>query len=240
MIDARFSLPHAITPYYRIINNDPDPFWYYNNDIKTNVTPYQFFVLTTRLRHVVDLKLDILFYTYRYEDKMKYTLELDDGDQILTMSKLDAKKYQYLIDDIIKIHPNHCTLFYFEQPIVFNKIINKQWLFTILPYLLRLIDEAYQPLLYNNQILVNLINIDDYLSLHMDLQKQMINHMYDLYQQGVVVANAIDDHQVINDYRLVPLYQDINNKKTQLYIAHWTDDTIKNKTEFLLTKLRHQ
>lgn len=236
LIDPIFETMPLITPYYKQILNDPD--W---TDIhyKSNASKYKFFILTTRLRYDVPLEYDINYKSYRYNNVMKYIVDLG--------FKAD-KRYQLLINDIIKTHPNHCMFFDMRQSFI-NQSHTKQlpsyWVKSIIPYCYHhLIDEQYDPILYQNQILINIdpdleykdydISMVDgyyynYNMVYDKLQDLIIDKLYDMYDQGVVVAHPIYNKNIIDNYNMIELYP----------MLYYTNQYIPNKTEFLIKTLKN-
>lgn len=235
-IDPRFSKPHVITPYLRVIAfDDTQPFWV--DGLENNYTHYDFFILTTRLRHVITEGF-IEFYFYQWETVMKAILEIEKDGVLMESTPHRAHQLQRQVDQILERFPRHCCLFYVQQPFYHNKILNKTWLVTILPYMLHLIDKKYNPIMYDNQILVNLNNTNDYFNyqqIHANLQALIINEAYNLYTRGAVILNKSLQQSFIDQYGLTPW---MNGKdETQVYIAK--DLMVDgNKTEYLLLQLR--
>lgn len=240
-IDPIFETNPLLTPYYRKINHSKDTYWYLNVNFQTNASPYKFFVMTTRLRYHVPLIYDIDYKTYQYNNMMKYVVDLDT---FIPDSKL---KYQNLINDIVSKNPNHCMFIHMNQSFIiekYNKPLPNNWVISVLPYCYKnLIGLEYDPILNNNEILIN-INPDgkyndqrisdiedyfiDYNHVYDKLQNIVLEQLYIMYHNGVVVADMNHDYDIINQYKLYPLTEN-------LYI---TDMYIENKSEFLMNALK--
>jgi hypothetical protein len=247
IIDPIFSSNPLITPYYKEIT-PLAPDWYLNIGYQSNVSDYQLFTLTTRLRYEVPMKEEIIYKLYKYNDIMKYVVDIgDDGD------KNNKKHYQQLINDIVTVNPNHCMFLHMNQQFISGQLkpLPNDWVRSIIPYCYyHLIDPQYDPILENNQILIN-INPDnyyndpsinsnkvedyyiDYNQVYDKLQDIVINKLYNFYNHGVVVAHSKYNSLLIEKYNLVPLYNDFN--EIGLY---YTDIYIPNKTEYLINKLK--
>lgn len=240
-IDPIFETNPLLTPYYRKINQSKDTYWYIDINFKTNATPYHFFVLTTRLRYHVPLEYEIDYKTYQYNNVMKYIVDVPYD-----------KKYQDIINDIILNHHDHCMFLHMDQSFInknHNKPLPNHWVISVLPYCYhQLIDEQYDPILKNNYILIN-INPDnkykddqisivddyfiDYNKVYNKLQDIVIDKLYNMYINGSVVASGKYDVNVINKYKMFPVYN--TNTDVQLYM---TDLYIPNKSEFLMYQLK--
>ena len=219
-IDEIFRAPHIKTPYHRmIIKNTNIGFWWENQQL--NYIPYNFFVIKTRLRSQVPLIYDIDFASYQYKDKMIFVVVLRTAEGIVKLSRQEADQYQKLVDDFVKYE--HCEL-----------IINykyEKWYNEVLPFIE--LDEQYQPMIIDHQLLINLhpdrVYQDDtikgsevtnyyydYLDVYLQLQQQLINKLDEMYAKGVIVADAIKDKDLIDEWQLVK-YDFFNIDQIGLY-----------------------
>lgn len=254
-MDVIVNSDYVLTPYYDgIITDTTRPFWYEYQF--NNYTPYDFFVLKTRLTYDVPQGYNIHFDSFRYEGQMRYCVLLSNGYTIVPINKEQTAYYQNSVDQIILNHPHHCTLVQMNQPFVttnHDQSLPQRWVKTILPYCYKqLIKEQYQPILFNNQLLINIDptrvyddtdiknNVDDYYkdynAVYDVLQTNLINNLFNLYQQGIIVLNKDLDDDFINHWQLKPYYNTGN--QTQIYVARWTNKDIKDKTAFLENQLR--
>ena len=243
-IDPIFDTNPLLTPYYRKINHSKDTYWYIDVKFGTNATPYQFFVLTTRLRYHVPLKYEIDYKTYQYNNIMKYVVDFGDFSPMAT-----TKNYQPIINNIINTYHEHCMFLHMNQSFImknFNKPLPNHWVISVLPYCYKdLISLLYDPILNKNEILINinpnykfnderLNDIEDYYidynKVYDNLQDIVIEELYKMYNKGVVVADPIYDNDVINEYQLYVYNNNINLYMTDMYI--------ENKTEFLIHALK--
>ena len=250
---------YVLTPYYRdIIEVTSNPFWYEKQS--QNYIPYNFYVITTRLRPNVPSTYYIDYASYKLNGKMQFAVQFMDGINVVQLTNDDANKYQKLVDDIIVTYPDHCTLFYKDQIFISTSQyipLPNQWVNSILPYCYNhLLDQQYDPLYMNDQVLINIsptrsyydINIDDhtttnyyyeYDKVFFNLQELFINTLYDIYKQGAIVLNPSLDKTFIEKWSLIPLYNNTNQaNETQIYIATWRDERFApNITEFLSDRL---
>lgn len=170
----------VVTPYYKNAIMDRDPFWY--EHLSSNVTPYQLFVLKTRLIMYIDPNYDITFNSYRNKDKAQYILEADNlSDSYPTLTDHETKKYQKLINKILNCYPNHCALIHINQDFlsnIFTQYIDKNFIITNLPKYYKMIDKKYNPILLPNQLIVDLSFDIDYTNTFNQLQNDLINYIY--------------------------------------------------------------
>ena len=246
---------YILTPYYDGIIKDTSRAFWYEYQTK-NYIPYDFFVLKTRLTYYVDKGLNIHFDSFRYEGQMLYCVLLSNGVTIVPIDFTKSNYYQNIVNTIMIDYPRHCTLLHMNQTFLTNnffKPLSNRWVTTVLPYCYQhFIDNMYQPILYNNQLLINidptqhlndaLINVNDVDDYYKDfnnvydvLQTKIINDLYQLYKKGVIVLNQDLDNHFIQDLKLKPLYHD---GETQIYVANWTDENVIDKTAFLEEQLR--
>lgn len=233
-----------LTPYYNeIIKDTNTPFWYTN--VKKNYEPYQFFVLRTRLISAVPKSIQINIDSNQYEDKMRYNITLSNSNNILPLSKVEADVYQGIVNDILINYPSHCLFLYKEQVYKtskYNKPLSNDWVTKILPYCYdKLIDKQYNPILYNDSIIINInpkntyndltINTDhvenyyyDYNDVHYKLQEHVINKLYEIYLQGGMVLNKDLNYEMIDNWHLIPLYNTYNS--VQIYVPNWKNEII--------------
>jgi hypothetical protein len=225
---------HIVTPYYdEIIQDTNVPFWYLNQ--KHHHIPYQFFVLKTRLKPFVPDHYYIGFDHHRYFGAMHYTVVFSNNGAMVPLTQLEADKYQNIVNTIIKEYPTYCTIIYYKQPLIstkYNTLIPPRWVTSVLPYVYKLIDNA---ILVNGQIMVELDANDAYNITYKNIQNKFIDTMFDMYFRGTVVASATRDADVIEQWRLKPLYNTDND--VQLYTASWVDDRVSNASDFLMEQL---
>ena len=217
-----------ITPYYdHIIKNTNEPFWYEFQS--KNHTPYDFFVLKTRLTPYISKYQNIGFDSHRYEGQMRYFVNIADANIVIPLSKEQASQYQYIVNHIISNYPQHCTLLYDNQTFLtslFNKPLSNQFVQSILPYCYQhFIDDQYEPILYDHQLLIT-IQDENYNHIYNELQNQLINELYKLYKMGTIALNPTEHQQFISDWQLIPLYNNI-------YTTTWTNSYINDLTQFL-------
>jgi len=218
-----FDTNPLLTPYYREIADTSNSYWYLDPTYKSNTTAYHFFVLTTRLRYEIPLEYEINYKSYRYNNLMKYIIDI----------KNDNNLYQSKIDDIVNNNPNHCMFLHMNQSFITGKHakpLPKNWVISVLPYCYKhFIDEQYEPILDKNQILIN-INPDhayddtnvntrhidnysmDYIEVYNKLQDLVIEKLYHMYENGIIVAHGVYDKNKIKNY--YPIY---NTTEPQLY-----------------------
>lgn len=130
-IDAIFNEPHIKTPYYFKIITDTDTANWWDNQ-ETNYIPYNFFCITTRLRSYVNEDYEINYASYQYKDKMIWLVQFHTINNIVSLTKKEAAKYQKLINEFVK--SDHCELGR-------NNIV---------------LDKQYDPIISNNKLLINL------------------------------------------------------------------------------------
>lgn len=225
-IDPVFHLPHISTPYeMEIITETNVGFWWENQVL--NYIPYDFFVLKTRLRSYVPEEYDIDFYSYQYKDIMVFTVVFTNPDGKVQITQAQADYYQDLVDYFVQYE--HC-----EMILDTNHLA---WQNTILPYIK--IDEQYEPIVVNNKLLINL-HPDrfyhdetikgyevgqyyyDYLDVYLQLQKQILDQINNMYEKGTVVADPVIDRDVIEKYQLIKM--DMDKEGLQLYTTTNTYD----------------
>ncbi len=217
-IDPIFKLPHIKTPYQmKIITNVTEGFWWENQ--KLNYIPYDFFVLKTRLRSVVPMSYDINFSSYQYETVMIFLVEFDTAYEKVKLTLEEADHYQQLVNDYVKY--NHCELILSFKDLV--------WQNSVLPF--TKIDKQYDPIFINDKLLINIHPHNtyqddtikgsevsqyylDYQDVYLQLQDQIHKKLKKMYHH-VVVANAIVDKEVIDEWELIPISDVINGN--QLY-----------------------
>ena len=222
-IDDIFNHPHIETPYQMlIIRNTNVGFWWENQ--KINYIPYDFFVLKTRLRPFVPITYDIDFASYQYKDRMIWLVEFHSTSKV-KLSQNDANQYQDLVDEFVK--EEHCELILDYK---------HDWYLSILPFLE--IDQQYDPMI-TNKILINLHSdryyhdesikgserthyYYDYLDVYLQLQKQLLKKLNQMYKKGVVVADPVIDKDVIDEWQLVINYQGLYTT-TNIYDFDITD-----------------
>lgn len=225
-----------ITPYYDVIIKDTNkPFWY--NDQNKNYTSYDFFILKTRLTPYVKKHYHIGFDSYRYEGKMQYFVILSTAQTIIPLTKEESNNYQQIVNTILTTYPKHVTLLYLYQEFVTNKLtksLSPLFVQSVLPYCYQyIIDEQYQPILYDNQLLIKMCD-NTYNDLYDQLQNKIINYLHRLYQIGTIVFNTIDN-QFINDWQLQSL-----NFNNHLYTPTWTSPYVNDMTQFLQDQYKHE
>jgi hypothetical protein len=237
-MDTIVQSEYIITPYYNhIIKNTNQPFWYEYQS--KNYTPYQFFVLKTRLTPYIKKYQNIGFDSFRYEGQMRYFVNIANAETIIPLTSEQSHHYQQIVNNIISYYPNHCTLLYINQTFVTNechKSLPQSFVQSVLPYCYHyIIDQEYEPLLYDDQLLINIndktLNDKKYNDVYDDLQNKMLNYLYHLYEYGVILLNDIDDQQFINDWQLQPLY--LGDEDNQLYKTTWTSPYVYHVTQFL-------
>lgn len=227
---------YIVTPYYDEIILDTDvPFWYLNQ--KHHHTPYQFFVLKTRLKPYVPNNYYIGFDHHRYFGAMHYTVVFSSEGNMVPLTQLEADKYQQIVNTIINTYPTYCTLIYYKQPLTstkYNTSLPIIWVTSVLPYVYKMINN--NTIFVGGQILIELDPNDSYDVTYREIQNTFIDHLYELYHKGVVVASATRDADMIEKWRLIPLFNTEND--TQLYTTSWIDQRITNNiSEFLMNVL---
>src|SRR5437016_4405407 len=122
-----------ITPYYDgIIKDTNQPFWYEYQF--NNYTPYDFFVLTTRLTPYIEKTNTVQFDSNRYTGAMRYFINFSNGYNLVPLNKDEAQKYQTIVNDILKIYPRHVTLLHTNQTFLtkrFIKPLSNRWVTTV-------------------------------------------------------------------------------------------------------------
>ena len=132
--------------------------------------------------------------------------------------------------------------------------LDQKWATNVLPYLYQsFLNQQYEPILYENQLLINIDPMrhyddpmidtyqtagyyKDYNDVYNQLQELLINYLSTLYQQGVILLNPQYDEAFITDWQLRPLYK--NREKSQLYTVDWTSPYVDNLTIFLQDQLQ--
>lgn len=253
---------YIVTPYYdEIIKDTTVPLWYLNQ--KYHHTPYQFFVLKTRLRPYVPSEYYIGLGHERYFGQMQYTILFSSNGSIVPLTQLEADKYQQHVNNIIQHYPTYCTLIYYKQPLyssTYNTTIPTVWVTSVLPYVYQMVPG--NTIFVDGQILIDLEPKNDikdgysieeemkdnfmdskdsndiYDIIYTEIQNKFIDRLYELYKKGTVVANAERDADIIEKWRLVPLLN--NGYDTQLYTTTWIDQRVTdNITEFLMNRLHN-
>lgn len=252
---------YIVTPYYdEIIKDTTFPLWYLNQ--KYHHTPYQFFVLKTRLRPYVPSEYYIGLGHERYFGQMQYTILFSSNGAIVPLTQLEADKYQQHVNNIIQHYPTYCTLIYYKQPLyssTYNTTIPTVWVTSVLPYVYPMVPG--NTIFVDGQILIDLEpksdakggynikeemisnfkdsnNNDIYDIIYTQIQNKFVDRLYELYKKGTVVASAERDADVIEKWRLVPLLN--TNNDTQLYTTTWIDQRVTgNITEFLMDRLHN-
>lgn len=252
IVDSDFIL----TPYYDgIIKDTNEPFWYENQSY--HHTPYDFFILKTRLKPYINPCYTIEFDSNRYEGQMRYIINFSNGFHLVPLNKQEAQHYQTIVNTTLSLYPRHVTLLYTNQTLLTTQStipLNQTWATSVLPYIYQsFINQQYEPILYENQLLINIdptrhyddTMIDtyqtdsyykDYNYIYNQLQDLLINHLSTLYKQGVILLNPEHDEPFITDWQLRPLYKNIKN--TPLYTVDWTSSHVENQSVFLQDQLQ--
>jgi hypothetical protein len=242
---------YILTPYTdEIIKDTNVPYWYENQHY--NHIPYNFFVLTTRLTPLIP-QYTVGFDSYRAFGIMRYTVILSDANNIVSLTAIEAQKYQHMVDDIISIYPDHCTLIFTTQPFVtplgdkHRTSLPNTWVASVLPHCYKqLIKEKYDPIWLNNQLLINLKDVSikytdlsvvykTYNDVYNKLQNDLINTLHDMYDKGTVFANPLIDQTVMDKWHFV------HTTFNHLYTVNWRDERFApDLTDFLTKQLQRQ
>lgn len=232
-----YSAP-LVTPYYdEIIHDTGEPEWYEKH--LGNYESYDFFVIKTRLTPYVPITWHVGFGHERIAGKMQYTVVISDAKGVIPLNDDEADKYQLLINNSQTVHPNYATLLFKDQFLITEKKNYKLpnvWVNSVLPYCYHHILYKYNVIMYEGQIL---IQIDDpiFTDVYYEAQNYIINTLYDMYEKGTVVANGTLDYKIIDDWQLVPIYNDIGN---QLYTTTWMEERLGNPSLFLMDRLHRK
>jgi len=245
--DPIFKENPLLTPYYRkVLKLTPD--WFLHLDYEANGDEYDLFVITTRLRYEVPLEYDIDYKSYKDNDKMRYVVDFTDTEFL----KNNKSYYQKLINDIVKNNPKHCMFLHMNQLFLTKNKLNplpNDWVRSIIPYCYKHLLNKYDPILEENQVLINInpdkyinddeVNIEKIQNYYIDfnfvynqLQEIVLNKLYDYYNYGVVVAHRDFNKDMIEKYNLIPLYNE--NQDVELYYSNTPISPV-----FLMDKLRY-
>lgn len=228
-----------ITPYYDEITLDTnEPLWYEKHP--NNYENYNFFVIKTRLTPYVPRTWYIGFGHEKVEGKMYYTVIFSNVVGIIPLDDNDADKYQQLINNSTTIHPNYATLLFKDQLFMTSKknyALPNVWVNSVLPYCYNHILFKYNVIMDEGQVLININNLL-YTEVYYEAQNYIINTLYDMYETGTIVANELLDNKIINQWHLVPIYNDYDNN--QLYTTTWVEERIGNPSLFLMDRLHRK
>lgn len=207
--DTRYKVEKTVpilTPYFSTMSTDTPSGC--AEIPKTNYRPYDLFVLLTKLS--VDLyrlrtTYQAHFASYQLRGVMRLTVEIYDGPNFEALDSRSAEKIQGYVDQALSFEPGHCLIFSTWPPISKNGVtLPRSWVVAMLPYVL--LDDDYQSFLHDGNLYAALDPSGEYEAEAQVISQNIINSLFIMYQEGVVLCHDTIDTIHISRWELVPYF----------------------------------
>lgn len=206
----------------------------------SQVNPYDLFVLQTRLRPIlaqIDPALDLRFDARPGSTDVPVFIYLMKGCQYLGLQNVEAHYFEQKIRHILQSDfPRHCCLLSNHlTPKVQGRSLPKYWIRSVLPFLVKRIDQQYEPQLLEGQLLVNFKESLDFKDSYNYLYQRLAENLAFMFERGYIVASPLE-RPILRAWRL-----EIMEEENEIYLCRpsWYDTHITNGhlTHFLRTRL---
>ena len=243
---------YLMTPYYRLraeVELNPQRSRRDNDGtLKYNYSPYDLFVIKTRLEPFIQVRLDpriLIRFVSRYlNDRMRMTIELWRGDEAIVLNDRLHHYLQQVVDYITSNYANHCLLL--VHGLSWN--VNRQrggspccraplpqwWVNSTLPFLG--ISPHFQPQYrppseYSlGGVLVDLSKAEPYSDIYRRMLIKATDRLTEMYQLGFLSLPSDFDNEALARWQVssifpldTSLYEDI---KQALFRADWADNRL--------------
>lgn len=173
----------VLTPYYR--NTVDMPAHRAVAEPQNNYTPYQVFVLMSRLQYAHPEHI-LQPISIPRDERMVLTLRVFSGNNEAKLTPEEQQLYEAQVQQVLTEYPQHCLFFSGRGP--FPRPYPVNWTMSILPYLE--LPEAYDPFIQDGVIYLNLSQEDDFRTVYDTLFVQILERLQTLYETGAVITDA--------------------------------------------------
>lgn len=173
----------VLTPYYRTTVAIPATRCVEEPD--SNYTPYQVFVLLSRLQYLHP-EHDIQPISIPRDNRMVLTLKLFVKNEEVKLSPEEQQTYDAQVSQVLNEDPDHCFFLSGRGP--FPRAYPVNWTMAILPYLD--LPSEYEPLIREGVIYLNLREVSDFRAVYDELFLRTLNRIQELYEAGAFVTDA--------------------------------------------------
>jgi hypothetical protein len=192
VVDPKFDTPQIITPYYTMVDKRLVlPNWY--RYIKSNFTPYQFFVIRMGMMPYIDPSMDLAINSYRDGDRARFIVEVDDlQEDYLPLTEDDANYYQQLMNEILQT-PNHVLIYHIGDQI---PGLYTPWVLTVIRFIDFVILGEYDPRWMRDGLYVDLSKVVEYDTVWRTLRTKLEKYLKHLHLLDVrVMENPSEEYR---------------------------------------------